>query len=167
MVLYSPLNYYKTLIVHHNTIGWHSCNDVYRREPGWSCGSLFGRGFMLAMLDMLPVMLATLDSSSTSTSSSTATVTIWSSSSYTKTSIQKTRILIGEVTNIFFPSSYCSLLQKCWGTDPKIHSQLILCYGPYYIETNHNFWIDGFPLDDCICPSPNSSLISNSAWYIF
>ena len=76
-----------------------------------------------------------------------------------------------QIFNLNHPTVPCCKIVE--GTNPKIHrnasnaSQLIPFLESCFILTYNYFWIDGFPLDDCICPSPKSSLISKSAWYIF
>ena len=120
IVLFTPESFYpnasRTTLIQDAI--FYSGNGGYRREPGWSCWYLFGKGFTLAML----VMLATLVSSSTSiSSSSTATVTIWSSSSYTETSIQKISHLFGRASNILFHCSTVPVAKIKRGRSPKIH----------------------------------------------
>ena len=72
-----------------------------------------------------------------------------------------------QIFNLNHPTVPCC--KDVEGPSPKIHrnasnaSQLIPFLESCTILTNNNFWIDGFPLDDCICPSPKSSLISKSA----
>ena len=122
IVLFTPVSFYPnasctTLL---QDAIFYSGNGVYRREPGWSCWNLFCKGLTLTMLVMFTLamllMLAALDTSSTSisSSSSTATVTIWSSSSYTKTSIQRISYLIGGAKMLHF-IIHCTKLQKSAG----------------------------------------------------